>query len=79
LGYDGFQSYGTRPYPALKPGMKDHTRGQYFADVTTVKPDGAVILSNYERFKTSCELNTAANVKKGDYKVPRFSENTMGK
>jgi hypothetical protein len=54
VGYQGFKSYGDKPYSMLKPGQAKLTR-DYYKEVTTEKADGAAVLNNYERFKSIYE------------------------
>lgn len=38
-GYQGFKSYGDKPYSVMKPGQTEMTR-DYYKEVTTEKADG---------------------------------------
>ena len=75
-GYAGFKSYGDKPYSSLKPGQQRLDR-DYYKDVTTDKPDGEKVLSNFGRFSSIYNQNTKKNVQLGDFKVPAKSMNTM--
>ncbi len=75
-GYAGFKSYGDKPYSSLKPGQQRLDR-DYYKDVTTDKPDGEKVLSNFGRFSSIYNQNTKTNVQLGDFKVPAKSMNTM--
>ena len=75
-GYAGFKSYGDKPYSSLKPGQQRLDR-DYYKDVTTDKPDGQKVLSNFGRFSSIYNQNTKTNVQLGDFKVPAKSMNTM--
>ena len=75
-GYAGFKSYGDKPYSSLKPGYQRLDR-DYYKDVTTDKPDGEKVLSNFGRFSSIYNQNTKTNVQLGDFKVPAKSMNTM--
>lgn len=50
-GYAGFKSYGDKPYSSMKPGQKRLDR-DYYKEVTTEKPDGEKVLSNFGRFSS---------------------------
>jgi hypothetical protein len=51
VGYQGYKSYGDKPYSMLKPGQTELTR-DYYSGATTEKPSGKLVLSNYERYKS---------------------------
>jgi len=67
------------PCTSLKPGQKSLVRDEYFKEVTTDKPNGNVLLGNFSRYKSTYGSGQDVNVKKGDYVVPQYSRNTMGK
>ena len=63
----------------MKPGEEGLNRHEYYGNVTTQKPDGEQIRSNYWRYKSHKSICHDENVAKGDYHVPYFSNNPMSK
>ena len=47
--------------------------------MTKEQPTGNEVLNNFNRFKTMKQIELDEQVKKGDYKVPLFSQNSMCK
>jgi hypothetical protein len=76
VGYQGYNSYGNKPYSILKPGQTKLER-DYYKDATQEKPDGEKLVKNFSRFQSVYDQNQATNVQLGDYKVPAKSMNTM--
>ena len=62
----------------LKPGQATMDR-DYYKDVTTEKPEGKNVVTNYGRFQSIYEQNHNEVVKKGDYVVPAKGQNNMRK
>jgi len=52
VGYQGFKSYGDKPYSVMKPGQTEMKR-DYYKEVTNEKPDGKQTLENYGRFQSN--------------------------
>jgi len=67
-----------KPYSSLKPGQHSVER-QYYTGVTTDKPDGKKMLSNYGRFQSVYDQSQNTNVTKGVHVVPDKSSNNMRK
>jgi Tfp pilus assembly protein PilF len=51
VGYQGFNSYGNKPYSILKPGQTQLER-DYYKDATQEKPNGETIMKNFGRFQS---------------------------
>lgn len=63
----------------MKPGEEGLNRHDYYGNVTSQKPDGEKIRSNYWRFKSQKSVVHDDTAKKGEYQVPYFSNNPMSK
>lgn len=63
--YAGFESYGQKPFPTLKPGQTTDDR-KYYDKVSTLNRDSNFI-DNYERWRSLYQ--TGRSVTPDDYKT----------
>lgn len=66
VGYQGFKSYGDKPYSVLKPGQETIQR-DYYKNVTNEHPSGQEQMGNYGRYQSVYDQNQNKNIKRGDY------------
>jgi hypothetical protein len=63
--YAGFESYGQKPFPTLKPGQKDLSR-DYYAHVSNLEQESSFAQAG-QRQRTIYQADIAQTVQPADY------------